>query len=151
MKSIKIQPIKKQDYETILDIYTRAYVAMWEKWEKEQIREFVYFLLKRKIKVKFVLDNTIIWGFIAEVKPRYEWNMLFDPELVIDSEYQKQWYGTILLKKVLKVVEKKYKVKTLVWFTFKNSFHIHRYKKLWINPSNDRQMLYWDIKDIIKK
>ena len=151
MTNIKIQKIKKKDYKTMLDIYIRAYLSVWEKWDKEQIKDFFAFLLKRKIKVKFVLEDKIIWWFIAEIKPWYEGNMLFDPELFIDIDYQKKWYGTILLKKALELAEKKHKAKTIVGFTFKNTFHINWYKKLWINPSTDRQMLYWDIKTIIQK
>ncbi len=151
MKSIKIQTIKKQDYETILEIYMRAYNAIWESWTKEQIRPFVMFLLKRQMKIKFIVDGKIIWGFISEIKPRYEWNFLFDPELFIDSDYQKQWYGTILFKKSLEIAKKKHKTKDFVWFTFKDSFQVKWYEKMWINTDSSRQMLYWDIEDIIKK
>lgn len=55
----------------MLDIYTRAYLSVWEKWDKEQIKDFFTFLLKRKIKVKFALEDKIIWWFIAEIKPWY--------------------------------------------------------------------------------
>ena len=48
MTNIKIQKIKKKDYKTMLDIYTRAYLSVWEKWDKEQIKDFFTFLLKEK-------------------------------------------------------------------------------------------------------
>lgn len=148
MTNIKIQPIKKQDYEVILDIYTRAYNAIWEEWNQEQIKPFLFHMLKRQMKLKFVVDGKIIWWFISEIKPRHEGNFLFDPELFIDPDYQKQWYGTKLFKKTLAIAEKKYQAKSLVGFTFKNSFQLSRYRKLWINIDSSRQMLYWIIKDL---
>ena len=151
MTSIKIETIKKQDYETILDIYTKAYNAVWESWNKEQIRPFVMFLLKRQMKIKLVVDWKIVWGFISEIKPRFEGNFLFDPELFIDAKYQKSWFWTILFKKALEIAKKKYETKDFVWFTFKDSFQVKWYEKMWINTDSSRQMLYWDIENIIKK
>ena len=110
----------------MLDIYTRAYLSVWEKWDKEQIKDFFTFLLKRKIKVKFVLEDKIIWWFIAEIKPWYEGNMLFDPELYryrLSKNDMELYYW-----KSTRTGREKHKAKTIVGFTFKNTFHINWYK-----------------------
>ena len=80
MKTITIQKIDKQDHEAIILLYLESYLAEWEKRNKEQITPFVNYLLKRPFKLKAVVDGKIIWGFISDIKPRHEGNILFDPE-----------------------------------------------------------------------
>lgn len=150
MNNIKIQNINKKDHETILNLYHKTYLALGEKRTKENISDFVNYLLKKPLKLKILYDNQIVWAFIADIKPRHTGSMLYDGEMFIDPEYQKMGFGTLLFRKSLEIAQEKYKVTDIVSFTFKDSYQLKWYTKLGIKSDNYWQMIYWKTRTIIK-
>ena len=151
MKTITIQKINKQDHEAIILLYLESYLAEWEKWTQEQITPFANYLLKRPFKLKAVVDGKIVWGFISDIKPRHEGNILFDPEIFIHPDYQKQGFWRHLLHQALLQAQQTHQITDLIAFTFKESYQLKRYKKLGIKTDDSWQMLYWPLKLILNK
>ena len=151
MKNITIQKINKQDHEAIILLYLESYLAEWEKRNKEQITPFVNYLLKRPFKLKAVVDGKIIWGFISDIKPRHEGNILFDPEIFIHPDYQNQGFWRHLLHQALLQAQQMYQITDLVAFTFKESYQLKRYQKLGIKTDDSWQMLYGPLDPVLEK
>lgn len=151
MKTITIQKINKQDHEAIILLYLESYLAEWEKWTQEQIIPFVNYLLKRPFTLKAVVDGKIVWGFISDIKPRHEGNILFDPEIFIHPNYQQQGFWRHLLHQALLQAQQTHQITDLIAFTFKESYQLKRYKKLGIKTDDSWQMLYWPLKLILNK
>lgn len=151
MKTITIQKINKQDHEAIILLYLESYLAEWEKWTQEQITPFVNYLLKRPFKLKALVDGKIVWGFISDIKPRHEGNILFDPEIFIHPNYQQQGFWRHLLHQALLQAQQTHQITDLIAFTFKESYQLKRYKKLGIKTNDSWQMLYWPLKLILNK
>ena len=151
MKTITIQKINKQDHEAIILLYLESYLAEWEKWTQEQITPFVNYLLRRPFKLKAVVDGKIVWGFISDIKPRHEGNILFDPEIFIHPNYQQQGFWRHLLHQALLQAQQTHQITDLIAFTFKESYQLKRYKKLGIKTDDSWQMLYWPLKLILNK
>ncbi len=151
MKTITIQKINKQDHEAIILLYLESYLAEWEKWTQEQITPFVNYLLKRPFTLKAVVDGKIVWGFISDIKPRHEGNILFDPEIFIHPNYQQQGFWRHLLHQALLQAQQTHQITDLIAFTFKESYQLKRYKKLGIKTDDSWQMLYWPLKLILNK
>lgn len=151
MKTITIQKINKQDHEAIILLYLESYLAEWEKWTQEQITPFVNYLLKRPFKLKALVDGKIVWGFISDIKPRHEGNILFDPEIFIHPNYQQQGFWRHLLHQALLQAQQTHQITDLIAFTFKESYQLKRYKKLGIKTDDSWQMLYWPLKLILNK
>lgn len=151
MKTITIQKINKQDHEAVILLYLESYLAEWEKWTQEQITPFVNYLLKRPFKLKALVDGKIVWGFISDIKPRHEGNILFDPEIFIHPNYQQQGFWRHLLHQALLQAQQTHQITDLIAFTFKESYQLKRYKKLGIKTDDSWQMLYWPLKLILNK
>lgn len=151
MKTITIQKINKQDHEAIILLYLESYLAEWEKRNKEQITPFVSYLLKRPFKLKALVDGKIIWGFISDIKPRHEGNILFDPEIFIHPDYQNQGFWSHLLHQTLLQAQQTYQITDLVAFTFKESYQLKRYQKLGIKTDDSWQMLYGALDPVLEK
>ena len=151
MKTITIQKINKQDHEAIILLYLESYLAEWEKRNKEQITPFVNYLLKRPFKLKALVDGKIIWGFISDIKPRHEGNILFDPEIFIHPDYQNQGFWRHLLHQALLQAQQMYQITDLVAFTFKESYQLKRYQKLGIKTDDSWQMLYGALDPVLEK
>ncbi|MBF0981581.1 GNAT family N-acetyltransferase [Candidatus Gracilibacteria bacterium] len=151
MKTITIQKIDKQDHEAIILLYLESYLAEGEKRNKEQITPFVNYLLKRPFKLKAVVDGKIIGGFISDIKPRHEGNILFDPEIFIHPDYQNQGFGRHLLHQALLQAQQTYQITDLIAFTFKESYQLKRYQKLGIKTDDSWQMLYGALDPVLKK
>ena len=151
MKTITIQKINKQDHEVIILLYLESYLAEWEKWTQEQITPFVNYLLKRPFKLKAVVDGKIVWGFISDIKPRHEGNILFDPEIFIHPNYQQQGLWKQLLQQALLQAQQAYQATDLIAFTFKDSHQLKRYQKLGIKTDDSWQMLYGALDPILDK
>ena len=151
MKTITIQKINKQDHEAIILLYLESYLAEWEKWTQEQITPFVNYLPRRPFKLKAVVDGKIVWGFISDIKPRHEGNILFDPEIFIHPNYQQQGFWRHLLHQALLQAQQTHQITDLIAFTFKESYQLKRYKKLGIKTDDSWQMLYWPLKLILNK
>ena len=151
MKTITIQKIDKQDHKAIILLYLESYLAEWEKRNKEQITPFVNYLLKRPFKLKAVVDGKIIWGFISDIKPRHEGNILFDPEIFIHPDYQNQGFWRHLLHQALLQAQQTYQITDLIAFTFKESYQLKRYQKLGIKTDDSWQMLYGALDPVLEK
>lgn len=145
----KIFPITPDDHETILDLYLATYQAIGEQRSKAEITPFVNYLLQRPFKLKIMLGEQIVGGFIADIKPRHTGNILFDPELFIVPDYQKKGLGRVLLSSALKLAQEKYGVASLQSFTFKDSYQLERYQRLGFEIDGSRAMLYADLATVI--
>lgn len=145
----KILPIDPNDHEVILNLYLATYQAMGEKRNKAEITPFVNYLLQRPFKLKIMLGEQIVGGFIADIKPRHTGNILFDPELFIMPDHQQKGLGKALLSHSLKLAQEKYGVESLQSFTFKDSYQLERYKRLGFEIDGSRAMLYADIATVL--
>ncbi len=151
MKTITIQKISKKDHEAIIDLYLEAYLAEGEQWNKEQITPFINYLLKRPFKLKALVNGKIVGGFISDIKPWHEGNMLFDPEIFVHPDYQQQSIGKTLLSTALQKAKQQHQVSDIVAFTFKDSHQLKRYQKLGMQTDNYWQMLYGNIDTLLSK
>lgn len=150
MKDIEIKKISKKDHEAIVLLYLKSYLAEWEKWTQEQITPFVNYLLKRPFKLKALVNGKIVGGFISDIKPWHEGNMLFDPEIFVHPDYQQQSIGKTLLSTALQKAKQQHQVSDITAFTFKDSYQLKRYQRLGIKTDDSWQMLSWSLNPILK-
>ena len=129
----------------------KAILLSEKKRNKEQITPFVNYLLKRPFKLKALVDGKIIWGFISDIKPRHEGNILFDPEIFIHPDYQNQGFWRHLLHQALLQAQQTYQITDLIAFTFKESYQLKRYQKLGIKTDDSWQMLYGALDPVLEK
>lgn len=114
-----------------------------EKWGDDRI--------KKKLKLKALLDWKIVWFLFSDVKPFYYGNILIDWDLVVDPKYQKNWIWKRMFFEWMKYAQEKFNVRFWEFYTFRNSYQYERYKKLWFWDSDKFVLMAWDIVEILDK
>ena len=145
----KISNVKKIDIDRLARIYMVSYNAEWEKWTFYNSQEMIRYRIKKKLKLKAVIDWEIVWFLFSDVKPFYYWNILTDWDLVVDPKYQRKWVWKKLLFYWMDYAQKKLGVKFREFYTFKNSYQYKRYKKLWFWNSERFILMSGNIESIM--
>lgn len=147
---LRISKAQKKDVPYLAEIYMNSYNAEWENWTLTKSREMIDYWIKKRLKLKAVVDWKIVWFLFSDVKPFYYWNILIDWDLVVDTKYQKQWIWKRLFFYGMDYAQKKLGVKFREFYTFRNSYQYKRYKKLWFWESDKFVFMAGNIEDVIK-
>jgi len=130
-----IRPMKEEDLEEVAVLYTEIYdkVDIGEKWTKQASQRLIKYWLSKQSDLCFVaiIENKIVGGFVAGIKPWWDGNHLVDGEVFVDYQYHKHKIGTELSKAIYKTAFDKYDITSIDLVTFsKNGFPLSWYEKL---------------------
>ncbi|MFH1233580.1 MAG: GNAT family N-acetyltransferase [Patescibacteria group bacterium] len=155
-RELIIRPMKEEYLEKVAVLYTEIYakVDIGEKWTKETSCHLLKYLLLKQPDLCFValIDNKIVGGFVAGIKPWWGGNHLIDGEVFVDYQYHKNKIGTKLSKAIYKTALDKYKITSIDLVTFsKNGFPLTWYEKLGFKVEKKLIMINGDPKIVMKK
>jgi aminoglycoside 6'-N-acetyltransferase I len=130
-----IRPMREVDLEEAAVLYTNIYdrLDVGEKWTKDTSYQLMKYWFSKLPDICFVaiIDNKIVGGFVAGIKPWWDGNHLIDGEVFVDYDYHKHKIGTELSKVMYKTALDKYKITSIDLSTFsKNGFPLSWYEKL---------------------
>ena len=153
---LAIRLMNSEDLEAVALLYTNVYdtVDIGEKWTKETSYLLMEYWLARQPDLCFVstIDNRIVGGFVAGIKPWWDGNHLVDGEVFVDFDYHQQKIGTELSKAIYKTALKKYQITSIDLVTFsKNGFPLSWYKKLNFVIQKQLIIISGDLQSVIKK
>ncbi|MBM3234239.1 GNAT family N-acetyltransferase [Candidatus Pacearchaeota archaeon] len=121
---MKIRKAKNNDLKQIVEAYKKAFVKLGvgEKWTDNSAQKLMQYWLKRQPDLFFVaeINNKIVGGFVAGIKPWWNGNHLVEGELFVHPNYQNLGIGTKLSKIMYQTAIKKYKIINVQGATFKN-------------------------------
>ncbi|MFZ5955672.1 MAG: GNAT family N-acetyltransferase [Nanoarchaeota archaeon] len=150
---LKIRQIKKDDLDTLAQIYTEVYEVfdIGEKWTKETAYPMLEYWIKKQPDLCFLceLDGKIMGAFCTCVKPWWDGNHLSDAEFFIHPDYQKIGIGTKLLRFSLQQAIKKYKVIRLEAFTPRDKYPLEWYTKIGFEEIKEWAMISCNPKRIL--
>jgi predicted N-acetyltransferase YhbS len=117
-----IRLMKKKDIEEISILYANVYdsVDIGEKRTKETASNLMNYRLSRQPDLCFIatIDEKIVGGFIAGIKPWWDGNHLVDGEVFVDYAYHKQKIGSKLSKVIYQTALDKYSITSIDLVTF---------------------------------
>lgn len=153
---LTIRPINEEDIAALAEVFVRVYESfdVGERWSKESAQTLLGYWLKKQSDLAFLaeIDGRIVGGFLSGIKPWWDGNHLFDGEIFVHPEFQKQKVGAALLKKVFQEAAEKYDAKTFDAFTFNGSDHpLTWYKKMGFREIKEWTMITGDINDALEK
>ena len=151
-----IRPMKKQDLREIAVLYTDIYsrVDIGKKWTKESAYSLMKHLFSKQTDLCFValIEDTIVGGFVAGIKPWWDGNYLTDGEIFVDNRYHKHRIGSKLSKILYKTALDKYNIVRIDFITFsKNGFPLSWYTKLGFETEKQFIMINGAPKKVLKR
>ncbi len=140
MDSPKIRLINENDISSVAKIYAKAFnkVAPDEDWTQQSAEDLMKYLFKKQADLFFIaqIDDKIVGGAVAIVKPLWNGNNLVESELFVDPDYWKNGIGTKLLKKFLTEAIEKYNVVDLHGIADgRTDFPMKWYSKIGLNET----------------
>ena len=153
--TLHIRLMHKKDLQPLAEAYVAAYEQqnIGEHWTIGTAKQLLAYWLKKQPDLAFVAecDGKPVGAFIAGIKPWWDGNHLFDGELFVHPDFQKQGVGTELSKVLYKTAFKKYKVTKYDAFTFKKiKFPLQWYKKQGFIEQKEWTIISGDVREIIK-
>ncbi len=97
------------------------------------------------------IDNKIIGGVNALVKPWWDGNRITDGEIFVDPEYQGKKIGKMLLKHLFQQAKNKYNA--ISWDTFTHIIYKHPfswYKSMGFEEIKEWTMITGDIEKVLE-
>lgn len=146
---LQIVRVQKNDILELAKIYMKSYNAEWEKRTLKKSEEMINYRIKKKLKLKAVVDWKTAWFLFSDVKPFYYGNILIDWDLVVEPKHQKNWIWKQLFFEWMKYAYEKLDVKFWEFYTFRNSYQYERYKKLWFWESDKFVLMAGSIEKIL--
>ncbi len=148
---ISFSQVQKKDIPVLAKIYAKAFNKEWESWTPKKSNEIIEYRYSKKIKIKVLYKNSIVWAFFSDIKPLYMWNVLNDGDVFIDPDFQNLWIGRWLFVYGIQYAKKKFNAVWRDFYTFKNSYQYKRYKSMWFAPSDKRVLMSGNIDTVLKK
>jgi GNAT superfamily N-acetyltransferase len=148
---IKFSSVQKKDIPVLAKIYARAFNQQWEHWTPAKSKAIITYRCSKKIKIKVLYKDAIVWAFFSDIKPLYMGNVLNDGDVFIDPDFQNMWIGRWLFVYGIQYAKKKFDIVWWDFYTFKNSYQYKRYKSMGFAASNKRVLMSGKIDDVLKK
>jgi len=155
-ESLIIRQMKEEDLDEIAILYTDIYdkVDIGEKRTKETSYLLMKYWLSKQKDLCFVaiINDKIVGGFVAGIKPWWDGNHLIDGEIFVDYKYHKHKIGTKLSKVIYETALDKYEITSIDLVTFsKNGFPLSRYEKLGFEKTKQLVMINGNPKEVLNK
>jgi len=148
-----LRKIEQQDLGALVRIYVETYKDNPdEHWTVDSAYKLLLYWFNKQPDLAYLAetDGQIVGGFLIAVKPWWDGNHLFDGELFVHPDYQKQNIGKNLLKKVLAEAVKNYNAVEMDTYTFTTDFPLNWYKRIGLGEIKEWVMLSGKVKEIIK-
>ena len=147
--------MKEEDLEEVAVLYTDIYdkVDIGEKWTKSASHQLMKYWLSKQSDLCFVaiIEDKIVGGFVAGIKPWWDGNHLVDGEVFVDYNYHKHKIGTELSKAIYKTALTKYKITSIDFVTFsKNGFPLSWYERLGFKVNRQLVLINGTPKETLK-
>ncbi|MBP9816138.1 GNAT family N-acetyltransferase [Candidatus Woesebacteria bacterium] len=140
---MEIRPARKEDIDKLADIFVAAYnpLNIGEEWTKETAIVMLAHLFEIQPDLTFVaiIDNEIVGGTNAIVKPWWDGNHITDGEIFVESGHQGQKIGKKLLKRLFQEAKNKYSA--VSWDTFTHVVHEH--PLTWYKSMGFEEIPHW--------
>lgn len=141
-----IRSMRASDLEEVAVLYTNIFakVDIGEKWTNASAYQFMNHYHSKQPDLCFVaiMDDKIVGGFVAGIKPWWDGNHLVDGEVFVDFAYQKHKVGTELSRVMYNDAIEKYKITSIDFVTFsKDGFPLSWYEKLGFEVTKDLYMI----------
>lgn len=152
---LNIRPVKREDIGSLARLFAEVYriFDIGERWTEETATDYLNAWLDKQPDLAFLaeFDGKIVGAFFSGIKPWWDGIHLFDGEIFVDPNFQKQKIGSTLLKTVLQTAIEKYGAKTFDAFTFNRTAHpLSWYKKIGFREIKEWTMFTGDIKTVLK-
>ncbi len=149
-----IRQANTTDLKELAQIYAYAYNSLniGENWNEITALALIRFLYENQPDLFFVaeIDNKIIGGIVASIRPWWDGNHLIDGEVFVNPDYQKKGIGINLIKKLLTTAKNKYKA--ISWDTYTHTIHTHPlkwYKSIGFEEPSHWTMIVGDIEKVL--
>lgn len=153
MNNINIRLIKEKDLLALAKLYVKSFsnLSITEKWTNAKALFMLKSIYVKQKDLSYLaeLDGKIIGAFLTEIKPWWDGNHLFNGELFVDPDLQRKGIGKQLMKKILGVAIKKYKINIFEIITFRNDYQSKWYKKLGLKEEKDLVLMAGDPKKVL--
>ncbi|MDD3160024.1 MAG: GNAT family N-acetyltransferase [Candidatus ainarchaeum sp.] len=140
---MKIRLIKKNELKKVAKIYSKVYLKLNENWPIKNSEEFMNYWYKKQKDLFYValINNEIVGAGVFGIKPLFDGNRIFDGEVFVHENFQKNGIGTEIVKIIFNKAKKEYHVNEVELFTFKNGHQLKWWKKLGLECSTDFVMI----------
>lgn len=135
MTHSSLRVMSRNDIPVLAQVYAQTYACMNvdEEWTVETAQRTLEYQFNLQPDLAFLaeVDGTIAGAFLCAVKPWWDGNHLYDGELFVHPNFQKQGIGKQLIKHLFGIALEKYQVIDWACHTFsKREFPLAWYKKL---------------------
>lgn len=121
---VKIRLVKPEELKKVSRVYSKVFTEfdVNEKWTEESAYRLLKTLYDRQKDLCFVaeVDESIVGGYFAAIKPWWDGNHLVDLELFVDIAYRNHGIGKKLCITMYREAIQKYHVCLVEGTTFKN-------------------------------
>lgn len=151
-----IRLMKNSDLNKVAALYANIYakVDIGEKWTRATAYKLMKHFLLKQPDLAFIalLNNKIVGGFVAGIKPWWDGNHLVDGEIFVDFNYHKRGIGSELSKAMYAKAIKKYKIAGIDFVTFsKNNFPLKWYKSMGFVVGRELIMINGDANKVMQR
>ncbi len=150
-----IRLAKKEDIVELAEVYQLAYNSLniGENWNQETSIKLIKYFFDLQPDLFFVaeLDDKVVGGLVAQIKPWWDGNHLVEGELFVHPDHQSKGLGKKLIKKLFSEAKEKYGA--ISWDTFTHRVYEHPlkwYKNMGFEEIANWVMITGDVKKVLK-
>jgi len=151
-----IRTMREDDLNEVAILYSKTFNTACpdEKWDNKSSYELIKNCLTLQADLCLIgtINEKIVGGFLAKIKPWWDGNHLFDAEVFVDQDYKNKKIGSTLSKAVYKMALDKYKITSIDLITYSDDgFPLLWYQKLGFELEKKPIMITGNPEDILKK
>lgn len=137
-----IRAIETPDIPQLAKIYADSFRSMHpqERWSTESAARFLTTCFQRQPDLAFLatMDEEIVGGFLAAIRPWWDGNHLVDGELFVSPTKQRQGIGASLMRILLTTAKERYQAVVMEAITFRTEeFPLSWYQKVGFHIVDD--------------
>ncbi|MCK5027350.1 MAG: GNAT family N-acetyltransferase [Candidatus Pacebacteria bacterium] len=153
---VVIRTMTEKDLSKVASVFTEAYdkADIGERWTYDASYSLInyWFLKQPDLCFVAIVENKIVGGFVAGIKPWWDGNHLIDGEIFVDPAYQTCGIGPKLSKIMYQTALEKYKITNISFITFsRNNFPLRWWRKLGFGIETHLILIDADPKEVLKK